>query len=167
MLCRGIEAAVLPVCQRYGLGVLVWSPLASGFLSGRVRRGQPVEQAMRRPRVQPGRFDLSRPENLAKLDATERLAEVAAGTGCSLPQMAVAFTLAHPAVTSAILGPRTLDQLQASLAGSTVILTDDQLDQIDQVVPPGTDLTRDGQWQPPALTDPLLRRRPPTDRAAA
>jgi aryl-alcohol dehydrogenase-like predicted oxidoreductase len=167
MLARGIEAAVLPVCQQYGLGVLVWSPLASGFLSGRVRRDQPVEQTMHRARVQPGRFDLSRPENLAKLDAAEQLTEVAARIGCSLPQLAVAFTLAHLAVTSAILGPRTLDQLQAALAGRAVSLSDEQLDQIDQIVPPGTNLTRDGLWRPPALTDPLRRRRPPRDRTAA
>ena len=94
MLARGIEASVLPVCERYGMGVLTWSPLASGFLSGRVHR-EPVQRTMNRPSIQPDRFDLSRPENLVKLDAAERLGELAADIGCSLPDLAVAFAIAH------------------------------------------------------------------------
>jgi aryl-alcohol dehydrogenase-like predicted oxidoreductase len=166
-LARGIEAAVLPVCQRYGMGVMVWSPLASGFLSGRVRRGRPAEQTMNRPSIQPDRFDLSRPENQAKLDATERLAQVAANAGCSLAAMAIAFTLAHPAVTSAIIGPRTIEQLESLLDGADLVLDDATLDRIDEIVPPGTSLTTDGLWRSPALSDPTLRRRPPGARAAA
>src|ERR1700689_878582 len=91
LLARGIEAAVLPVCQRYGMGVLVWSPLAWGFLSGRIRRGQSVTDTMNRPQVQPERFDLSRPQNQAKLDAVEKLTDVAAEAGCALPELAMAF----------------------------------------------------------------------------
>lgn len=167
ILARGIEASVLPVCRQYGMGVLVWSPLASGFLSGRVRRDQPVEQTMNRQTVQPDRFDLSRPENLAKLDATERLAELATEVGCTLPELAVAFTVAHPAVTSAIIGPRTIDQLDGLVGGPAVTLDDATLDRIDEIVPPGTNLTVESTWRSPALTDPALRRRPLPDRAAA
>jgi aryl-alcohol dehydrogenase-like predicted oxidoreductase len=167
MFARGVEAAVLPVCQQYGVGVFVWSPLASGFLSGRVRRDRAVTETMNRPRVQPERFDLSRPQNQAKLDAVDRLSEVAAEAGCSLPEMAIAFTLSHPGVTSTIIGPRTLDQLRATLAGSHVTLADATLDRIDAVVAPGINLTTDGLWREAALDQPLLRRRPPSERSAA
>ena len=166
ILARGIEASVLPVCERYGMGVLTWSPLASGFLSGRVRRGQPVAQTMNRPSIQPDRFDLSRPENLVKLEAAERLGELAADIGCSLPDLAVAFTISHPAVTSAIIGPRTTEQLDSLLAGAGLTLDDDALDRIDEIVAPGTNLTTDGTWRSPALSEPWLRRRPAGDRAA-
>ena len=167
MLARGIETSVLPVCERYGMGVLVWSPLASGFLSGRIQRGRPVADTMNRPAVQPDRFDLSRPENVAKLDATERLAALAADAGCSLPALAIAFTIAHRAVTSAILGPRTLDQLESLLDDAALTLDDETLDRIDEIVPPGTNLTVDGTWRSPALSDPALRRRAVADRVAA
>ncbi len=167
MLARGIEASVLPVCERYGMGVLTWSPLASGFLSGRVHRGHPVQRTMNRPSIQPDRFDLSRPENLVKLDAAERLGELAADIGCSLPDLAVAFAIAHPAVTSAIIGPRTTEQLDSLLAGAGLRLDDDTLDRIDEIVAPGTNLTTDGTWRSPALSDPALRRRPAAGRAAA
>jgi aryl-alcohol dehydrogenase-like predicted oxidoreductase len=167
MLARGIEAAVLPVCEQYGVGVLVWSPLASGFLSGRIQRDRAVTETMNRPRVQPERFDLSRPQNQAKLDAVDRLSEVATEAGCSLPEMAIAFTLAHPGVTSAIIGPRTLDQLRATLAGSHLTLADATLDRIDAVVAPGTNLTSDGLWRDPALDASLLRRRALSERSAA
>ena len=167
MLARGIETSVLPVCERYGMGVLVWSPLASGFLRGRIQRGRPVADTMNRPAVQPDRFDLSRPENVAKLDATERLAALAEDAGCSLPALAIAFTIAHRAVTSAILGPRTLDQLESLLDDAALTLDDETLDRIDEIVPPGTNLTVDGTWRSPALSDPALRRRAVADRVAA
>jgi aryl-alcohol dehydrogenase-like predicted oxidoreductase len=167
LLARGIEAAILPVCQRYGMGVLVWSPLASGFLSGRIRRGQAVAETMNRPQVQPERFDLSRPQNQTKLDAVEKLTDVAAEVGCSLPELAMAFTLAHPGVTSAIIGPRTLEQLHATFAGAHLALTDATLDRIDAIVAPGTNLTTDGLWRAPALDRPSLRRRVASERAAA
>jgi len=168
VLARGIESAVLPVCQRYGMGVLAWSPLASGFLSGRYRKGQPADLARGRAALNPERFDPSIPQNLAKLDAVEELAGLAASAGLTLPALAVAFTVAHPAVTSVIIGPRTMDQLDGLLAGAPATLDDATLDRIDQIVPPGTNLySPDGAWRPPALADPLLRRRLPADRAAA
>jgi aryl-alcohol dehydrogenase-like predicted oxidoreductase len=167
LLARGIEAAVLPVCQRYGMGVLTWSPLASGFLSGRYRKDRPVDLSTGRPTITPARFDPTIPGNAAKFDAVEELAALAAGTGCSLPQLAVAFTVAHPGVTSVILGPRTMDQLDALLTGASLTLDDTTLDRIDEIVPPGTDLyTADGAWTPQALADPARRRRPVADRAA-
>jgi aryl-alcohol dehydrogenase-like predicted oxidoreductase len=122
---------------------------------------------MHRPSIQPDRFDLSRPANQAKLEATERLGAVASDVGCSLPAMAVAFTLAHPAVTSTIIGPRTRQQLDSLLDGADVTLDDAALNRIDEIVPPGTSLTTDGVWRPPALVDPSLRRRAVSDRTAA
>jgi aryl-alcohol dehydrogenase-like predicted oxidoreductase len=168
LLARGIEASVLPVCQRYGMGVLVWSPLASGFLSGRYRKGQPVDLATGRPALNPERFDPSIPENAAKYEAVEQLAELARAIGCSLPQLAVAFTVAHPAVTSAIIGPRTMGHLDGLLKGAPLTLDDATLDRIDEIVPPGTNLYHpDGAWRPPALADAARRRRPLADRAAS
>ncbi len=168
LLARGIEASVLPVCQRYGMGVLAWSPLASGFLSGRYRKGQPVDLSTGRPALNPERFDPAIPTNAAKLEAVEQLAELARDIGCSLPQLAVAFTVAHPAVTSAIIGPRTIEHLDGLLKGASLTLDDATLDRIDEIVPPGTNLYHpDGAWRPPALSDATRRRRPLADRAAA
>jgi aryl-alcohol dehydrogenase-like predicted oxidoreductase len=168
LLARGIEASVLPVCQRYRMGVLVWSPLASGFLSGRYRKDQPVDLSSGRPALNPERFDPSMPHNAAKFEAVDQLAELARDTGCSLPQLAVAFTVAHPAVTSAIIGPRTMEHLDGLLQGASLTLDDTTLDRIDQIVPPGTNLYHpDGAWRPPALSDATRRRRPLADRAAA
>jgi aryl-alcohol dehydrogenase-like predicted oxidoreductase len=167
LLARGIEASVLPVCQRYGMGVLVWSPLASGFLSGRYRKGEPVDLSSGRPALNPERFDPSIPGNVTKLEAVEQLVEVASDVGCSLPQLAVAFTVAHPAVTSVIIGPRTMEHLDGLLKGAALTLDDATLDRIDQIVSPGTNLYHpDGAWRPPALSDAARRRRPLTDRAA-
>jgi aryl-alcohol dehydrogenase-like predicted oxidoreductase len=168
LLARGIEASVLPACQRLGMGVLTWSPLAWGFLSGRYRKGQDVDLAAGRPALAPHRFDPARPANAAKFEAVEQLTDLAAGIGCSLPQLAVAFPIAHPAVTSVIIGPRTMRQLQDLLNGASLTLDDATLDRIDEIVPPGTNLyPPDGVWSPPALARPALRRRPPAGRAAA
>jgi aryl-alcohol dehydrogenase-like predicted oxidoreductase len=168
LLARGIESSVLPVCQRLGMGVLTWSPLAWGFLSGRYRTGQDVDLSAGRPALAPHRFDPALPGNAAKYQAVERFAELAAGIGCSLPQLAVAFTVAHPAVTSVIIGPRTMQQLEDLLNGAALALDDQALDRIDQIVPPGTNLYKpDEVWTAPALTSPALRRRPPAERAAA
>jgi aryl-alcohol dehydrogenase-like predicted oxidoreductase len=165
LLARGIEASVLPVCQRLGLGVLTWSPLAWGFLSGAYRSGRDVDLSAGRPALAPHRFDPALPANAAKFEAVERLAELAAGMGCSLPQLAVAFPLAHPAVTSVIIGPRTMQQLQELLNGAPPALDDQTLDRIDAIVPPGTNLYRpDDAWSPPALATPALRRRPASER---
>ena len=168
LLARGIEAGVLPTCQRHGLGVLTWSPLGWGFLTGRYRKGQDIDLARGRAALNPARFDPSLPVNAAKLDVVEELARLAADLGCSLPQLAVAFPLAHPAVTSVIIGPRTMDQLESLLAGAGLTLDDATLDRIDEIVPPGTDVYRpDGAWLNPALADLNRRRRPLGARAAA
>ncbi len=168
LLARGIERDLLPVAHRYAMGVLTWSPLASGFLTGRYRKDQPVDLSSGRAALTPARFDPALPENARKLDVVEQLVELATGLGCTLPELAVAFPLTHPAVTSVIIGPRTMPQLDAALKGATLVLDDATLDRIDEIVPPGTDLYRaDGAWRPQSLTDPTLRRRRLPDRAAA
>jgi aryl-alcohol dehydrogenase-like predicted oxidoreductase len=167
MLVRGIEGNVLPACQKYGMGVIAWSPLAGGWLTGRIRRDTGVDMTRGRARRLPHRFDPALPGNQAKLAAVEELIKIAADAGCSLTHMALAFVTGNPAVTSAIIGPRTMDQLTDLLAGATVTLDDDILDRIDQIVPPGVTLNpADAGWQPPMLADPAARRRPPPSRAA-
>jgi aryl-alcohol dehydrogenase-like predicted oxidoreductase len=168
MLGRGVERSLLPTAQRYGMGVLTWSPLAWGFLSGKYRKGQSIDLTSGRAALAPERFDPERPENAAKYDAVERLAEVADGLGRSLPELAVAFVVSHPAVTSVITGPRTMEQLDATLKGADLTLDDATLDRIDEIVAPGTDLYRvDNAWAPRSLTDAAQRRRPLDSRGAA
>ncbi|MCX5285305.1 aldo/keto reductase [Streptomyces sp. NBC_00198] len=158
ILQRGVEAHVLPVTEEYGLGVLVWSPLASGWLSGAVRAGREITTS--RSVAMPQRFDLSVPSNRARLDAVERLAVVADEAGLTLIQLALGFVTAHPAVTSALVGPRTTDHLNAQLAAADTVLSADVLDAIDAIVAPGTDLAAHEKFDtPPALLDPALRRR--------
>jgi aryl-alcohol dehydrogenase-like predicted oxidoreductase len=165
LISRGIERSLLPTTQRLGMGVLTWSPLASGFLSGKVRKDQPVDLTTGRAALTPFRFDPSIPGNAAKFDAVEQLIEVAEGIGCTLPELALAFVTTHPAVTSVISGPRTMEQLDGLLKGADLTLDDATLDRIDEIVPPGTDLYQpDGAWRPPSMTNPTLRRRPPSDR---
>jgi aryl-alcohol dehydrogenase-like predicted oxidoreductase len=167
MLARGIEADVLPVCQRLGMGVLTWSPLAWGFLSGQYRKGREVDLTAGRPALAPHRFDPALPANAAKYDAVERLATVAADAGRSLPQLAVAFAAAHPAVSSVILGPRTMPQLTDLLAGAGLVLDDETLDRIDEIVPPWSNAYDPAEaLKPPAFSDAALRRRPPASRSA-
>ncbi len=159
ILVRGVEAEVLPVCQDYGMGVIPWSPLAGGWLTGRYRTGADMPVSTRAQRL-PQRFDLSLPGNQAKLDAAEKLAVLAEGAGLTLIQLALAFVTSHPAVTSAIIGPRTMEHLDSQLAAADVVLTSDILDKIDEIVPPGTNLNPpDRGYEPPALTEPALRRR--------
>lgn len=168
ILARGIEASLLPVCERYGMGVLVWSPLAFGFLTGKHRKDRPIDLATGRAALRPAFFDPAIAENTAKLDAVEQLMELATSLGCTLPQLAVAFTVAHPAVTSAIIGPRTMQQLEDLLKGAALTLDDAALDRIDEIVPPGTNLYNPAASFPPrSLTETVLRRRPLTERAAA
>jgi aryl-alcohol dehydrogenase-like predicted oxidoreductase len=160
ILQRGIEAHVLPVTEEYGLGVLVWSPLASGWLSGAIREGREITTS--RSQFMPERFDTSIPSNRARLDAVERLATVADEAGLTMIQLAFGFVTAHPAVTSALIGPRTQDHLHAQLAAADTVLTADVLDAIDAIVAPGTDLAAHEKFDtPPALLDPSLRRRRP------
>ena len=160
LISRGIERSLLPTTRRLGMGVLTWSPLASGFLSGKVRKDQPVDLSTGRAALTPFRFDPSIPGNAAKFDAVEQLIEVAEGIGCTLPELALAFVTTHPAVTSVISGPRTMEQLDGLLKSADLTLDDATLDRIDEIVPPGTDLYHpDGAWRPPSLTDPTQRRR--------
>jgi aryl-alcohol dehydrogenase-like predicted oxidoreductase len=158
ILQRGVEAHVLPVTQEYGLGVLAWSPLAAGWLSGAVRDGQPLTS--HRSALMPERFDTAVPANRARMDAVEQLAKVADQAGLTMIQLALAFVTAHPAVTSAIIGPRTLEHLHSQLAAADTVLSADVLDAIDAIVAPGTDLAPQEKYDtPPALLDPALRRR--------
>ena len=158
ILQRGIETHVLPVTEQYGLGVLVWSPLASGWLSGAIRAGRDITTS--RSSFMPQRFDTAVPANRARLDAVEQLAKVADEAGLTMIQLALGFVTAHPAVTSALIGPRTLDHLHTQLAAADTVLPADVLDAIDAIVAPGTDLAaHEKNDTPPALLDPALRRR--------
>ena len=149
------------------MGVIAWSPLAGGWLTGRIRQDTGVDMTRGRAQRIPQRFDPSLPGNQAKLAAVGELIKIAPDAGCSLTHMALAFVIGHPAVTSAIIGPRTMDQLTDLLAGLSVTLDDDILDRIDQIVPPGLNLNpADAGWQPPVLADAAARRRPHATRAA-
>jgi aryl-alcohol dehydrogenase-like predicted oxidoreductase len=159
MLVRGVEAEVLPVCQEYDMGVIPWSPLAGGWLSGKWRKGQETPASNRAERI-PKRYDLSLPENQRKLDAADALAQLADELGMSLIHMALAFVMQHPAVTAPIIGPRTMEQLESQLGAVDVSLDAAVLDRIDEIVPPGTNFSyADAGWTPPALEDSALRRR--------
>jgi aryl-alcohol dehydrogenase-like predicted oxidoreductase len=158
ILQRGVEAHVLPVAQDHDLGVLAWSPLASGWLSGAVRVGRTVSTS--RSAFMPQRFDTTIAANAAKLEAVERLAVIADGAGLTMVELALGFVTAHPAVTSALIGPRTDDHLESQLAAADTVLSHDVLDAVDTVVRPGLDLAPDEKNDaPPALTDATLRRR--------
>ena len=168
VLVRGIEHDVLPTCQRYGMGVIPWSPLAGGWLSGRYRLGAPVPESHRAERI-PARYDMSLPGNQRKLEAADALAVLAEESGMSLVEMAIAFVIRHPAVTSAIIGPRTMEQLESQLPAADVVLGDDVLDRIDEIVPPGVNLNAsDAGWDNPALAASARRRpAPQAARSAA
>ena len=159
ILVRGVEAEVLPVCRRYGMGVIPWSPLAGGWLTGRYRKDAQLPASRRAERI-PQRFDMNLPGNQAKLEATEQLAQLAEEAGLPLIHLALAFVINHQAVTSAIIGPRTMEHLESQLGAADVVLTRDILDRIDEIVPPGTTLNPpDRGYEPPALVNPALRRR--------
>jgi aryl-alcohol dehydrogenase-like predicted oxidoreductase len=156
-LARGVEAEVLPVCERYGIGVLVWAPLNGGWLTGKYREGQAADDS--RGGRKPEHFDLEGPARASKMAAVEALHTVAHEAGLRLVDLAHAFVLEHPAVTSAILGPRTLAQLDDVLTGAGTRLTADVLDAIDRIVPPGTNLNpADAGWSSPSLEAPARRR---------
>jgi aryl-alcohol dehydrogenase-like predicted oxidoreductase len=148
----------LPVCERYGIGVVSWSPLAGGWLSGRFGAGK--DNSSRRADRIPARYDLSLPENQRKLEAVDRLVVVAEAAGLTLVELAIGFVLSHRVVTSPIVGPRTMDQMEPLLKAADVRLTAEVLDRIDEIVPPGLNFNRfDGGYLPPWLSDPALRRR--------
>jgi aryl-alcohol dehydrogenase-like predicted oxidoreductase len=158
ILVRAIEGDILPACNRHGMGVLSYSPLAGGWLSGRWRKesGQPTSSRAER---MPARFDLSTPANQRKLDAVEQLAQLADATGITLIQLAIAFALNHPAVTTPIIGPRTMEQLESQLAAADVTLDEAVLDRIDEIVPPGTTINPiDNSFDNPALWADARRR---------
>jgi len=163
MLTRAIEYDVLPACRRHGMGVMTYSPLAGGWLSGRYRKGQVVSGPGSSARAQrfPGAYDSANPANAAKLDAADALGALADEAGITLVQMAVAFATGHPAVTSAIIGPRTMEHLDAYLAADGIDLPGDLLDRIDQIVPPGVTINvADNMWNfgTPALGAAFRRR---------
>ncbi|MFJ9031657.1 aldo/keto reductase [Streptomyces sp. NPDC102274] len=161
ILDRGIEREVLPVCERYGMGTLVYSPLAGGLLTGRYRKGRPADSHR-------AGFGLKHLSDERRLDAVEQLILLAEEAGMPLAHLALAFVIAHPGVTSAIIGPRTMDHLDDLLAGAGTTLTDDILDRIDAIVPPGTGIgTLDTAYAPPAVQQTALRRRSSDERSAA
>ena len=167
IFARGIERSVLPTCERYGMGVIPWSPLGGGWLTGKYRQGQDIDLTSGRAARMPQRFDPSIPGNARKLELVEQLVEVAEQAGCSLTHLAVAFVVSHPAVSAAIIGPRTMEQLTDLLAGADVVLDDATLDAIDAIVPPGTNVhVDDAGWQPPAIAQAWRRRRPVETRGA-
>ncbi len=160
MLARGIEADVLPTCQRHGMGVIPWSPLSGGWLTGRWRKGadNPAPTSAARRRLVE-RYDLSLPANQRKLDAAEALAQLAEEAGLSLIEMAIAFVVRHPAVTAAIIGPRTMEQLESQLPAAELALSADVLDRIDEIATPGVNINpADGGWANPALRPDARRR---------
>jgi aryl-alcohol dehydrogenase-like predicted oxidoreductase len=159
ILVRGIEKDVLPTCQRYGMGVLSWSPLAGGWLSGAFGTGK--ANTSRRSAMIPQRYDMSRPGNQQKLDAVTELNELADSAGLPLLQLALGFVLEHPGVTCPIIGPRTMEHLESQLPALELRLDADVLDRIDEIVPPGSDIDEaDVGWTPAAIADASLRRRP-------
>jgi aryl-alcohol dehydrogenase-like predicted oxidoreductase len=158
MLIREVEKDVLPTALRHGMGVIPWSPLAGGWLSGRYRLDSDAPGSRRAERL-PARYDMSLPANQRKLEAADALARLAEEAGMTLIQMAIAFVIRHPAVTAAIIGPRTMDHLESQLAAADLELSDDVLDRIDEIVPPGVNINpSDGGWPNPAL-EPAARRR--------
>ena len=159
ILVRGIEKDVLPTCQKYGMGVLSWSPLAGGWLSGAFGPGK--ENTSRRAAMLPHHYDMSIPGNEAKLEAVGKLGALADEAGLSLIQLALGFVLEHPGVTCPIIGPRTMEHLESQLPALELRLSPDVLDRIDEIVTPGMDLNEtDIGWVPAAVADKSLRRRP-------
>ncbi len=160
ILNRGIESEVLPVAQRYGMGTLVWGPLAQGMLTGRVRKGQQSDLV----RSTLPFFKIF--SNERRLDVVEQLIPLAQEAGLPMIHMAMAFAIAHPGVSCALVGARTMEQLDDVIAGLDVALSDEILDRIDEIVPPGTEVgTLDQAYVPPAIQSLSLRRRPVGERS--
>lgn len=158
LLVRAIERDVLPTAQAYGMGVIPWSPLAGGWLSGRF--GKDKENVSRRAERMPARYDLGLPGNQAKLEAVTELAALADDAGLTLIEMSLAFVLEHPAISAAIIGPRTMEQLESQLNAPEVRLEESVLDRIDEIVAPGTNVSpTDTGWTPSVLANARKRRR--------
>jgi aryl-alcohol dehydrogenase-like predicted oxidoreductase len=159
LLVRGVELDVLPTCLRHGMGVLSWGPLGGGWLSGKWRLGAEGLTSHRSDRL-PKRYDLTIPANQRKLEAADALAQLADEAGLSLVHLAIAFVLEHPAVSSAIIGPRTMEQLTSQIDSASVVLDRAVLDRIDEIVTPGSNFSLDdGGYLPSAVADPRRRRR--------
>jgi aryl-alcohol dehydrogenase-like predicted oxidoreductase len=157
LLVRSVELDVLPTAERHGMGILTYSPLAGGWLSGSwTSDSTPTSPARQRLAA---RFDMSLPENQRKLEATEQLANVADDAGLSLIELAIAFVVNHPAVTSAIIGPRTMEQLDSQLPAADVVLDLASLDRIDEIVGPGVNLNPADTSYGEQVLQPALRRR--------
>ncbi len=163
ILNRSIEREVLPVCQRFGMGVTAWSPLSKGMLTGKYRKGQKTPETLR------AKFFPKAMSDERSLDVVEQLLPVAADAGLSLTHLALAFVVAHPTITAAIIGPRTMEQFDDLLAGLNAKLNDATLDRIDAIVAPGMDIAplEGSAYVPPAIQDLTLRRRPISERSAA
>jgi aryl-alcohol dehydrogenase-like predicted oxidoreductase len=158
LLARGIESDVLPTCLRHGIGVIPWSPLAGGWLSGAYRKGAELPTSSRRERI-PARFDLSIAVNQRKLEAADALGALADESGISLIELAIAWVIRHPAVTAAIIGPRTMDHLESQLSAADIELDTSVLDRIDEIVPPGVTINpADHGYENPAFAPAALRR---------
>jgi aryl-alcohol dehydrogenase-like predicted oxidoreductase len=158
ILVRGIEEAVLPTCERYRMGVIPWSPLAGGWLSGRFGQGR--DNTSRRADRIPARYDTTLPGNQRKLEMVDALAALADEAGLTLIEMALAFVLEHPAITSAIIGPRTMEHLESQIGAADIRLDPGVLDRIDEIVPPGTNVnSSDGGFVDSGLAQPRSRRR--------
>jgi aryl-alcohol dehydrogenase-like predicted oxidoreductase len=159
IFARRIEADILPTCQRYDMGVVVWSPLSQGWLTGKWRHGQKPNDTQRQ-NLQPHLYEMERPDNQRKLDLIDQLDIIAKDAGTTIMHLALAFVCAHPAVTSAIIGPRTFEQLEGLLEGADVVLDGETLDRIDELVPPGTNVSHDDDgYVAPEIDNKLLRRR--------
>jgi aryl-alcohol dehydrogenase-like predicted oxidoreductase len=160
MLIRAAESDVLPVCEQYGMGVIPWSPLAGGWLSGRYSKGGASPGDSRRAQMIPSRYDMTVPGNQRKLEAAQALGELAEESGMPLIEMALGFVTAHRAVSSAIIGPRTMEHLESQLPALERTLDAGVLDRIDEIVPPGENVNpADTGWDRPWLIDSSLRRR--------
>jgi aryl-alcohol dehydrogenase-like predicted oxidoreductase len=158
ILARGIEADVLPACRDFNMGAIAWSPLAGGWLSGRWRKGA-EDLTSRRSALIPQRYDLAIPANQAKLEAADALAQLADEAGITLIHLALAFVIRHPAITAAIIGPRTIEQLESQLNAADLELDTALLDRIDEIVAPGTTINpTDAGWTNPALAAAARRR---------
>jgi aryl-alcohol dehydrogenase-like predicted oxidoreductase len=160
ILTRAVEHDVLPTCARYGMGVISYSPLAGGWLSGRYRKDSEVQGPMSPARqMLANRFDMSLSANQRKLEAAEQLSRLADEAGISLIEMAIAFVIRHPAITAAIIGPRTMAHLESQLTAADIKLSADVLDRIDEINPPGVTINHaDNGWTAPALQPAAQRR---------
>ncbi|MDI9979593.1 aldo/keto reductase [Rhodococcus sp. IEGM 1307] len=168
ILARTAERATLPVAEKYGLGVLTWSPLAGGWLSGRYRAGETDSVESSRLTRQAHRHDPALLANQRKRAAAEELLKLADDAGLSLIHLSIAFVLEHPAVSTVIIGPRTLEHLDGQLGAVDVRLTGDILDRIDEIVAPGVTISpADEGYLPPSLTEPSTRRRVAVTRKGA